>query len=121
MSNTNENNIVKTDAEIRAEHERVFNLLEEKGLTFQEIMKVRDAIENNAFLNDPNIEVERGFSIDKPFYKNKLIKGWSFSTESEASFAGAIIKYAPEISPERACKVLSIVNSLLGKETEYKF
>jgi hypothetical protein len=109
QSNTTEN----TDFN----HELAWKLLGEKGLTFSERMKVRNAFTTWA----------RGFSADvekvpnSEWYKNKNVGHYCFDTEAEAEFVGALAKFATDANIEKIIQVMSIVIKLLDVKSDYRF
>lgn len=95
--------------------EEMFNTLLNKGLTLQEVLKTRRVF----------MEFGRSFNPalkeDGKYWKNENFKGYMFSLEREAEFIEYLQKMFPNISQEGIVKLLGILLTLTGTESESKF
>lgn len=107
--------IIKT---IDQKHQDIWDFLSEKGLTNSERMKVRTVFVEWARSFNPDVEKDTPKGI---YYRNKAFEGYLFTTEAEAEFIGALQKFAPEADREKIMRMIPIITTLLGIESEWKF
>jgi hypothetical protein len=98
-------------------YESAWKLLSEKGLTFSEKIKVRNALTTWARSFSPDVEKVP----NSEWYKNKNVGHYCFDTEAEAEFVGSLAKFAPDANIEKIMQVMSIVIKLLDVKSDYRF
>jgi hypothetical protein len=98
-------------------HDEVWTLLEEKGLTLSERMKVRSYFASWGRSFNPNIEINHKHKS----ITNKKLKGYAFETQEEAEFIGAMVDFAPNVKEEKLIQVFSIVLKLFDIKSGWSF
>lgn len=95
--------------------EEMFNILLSKGLTLQEVLKTR------RIFMDYGRTINFAVKQDGEYWKNENFTGHLFTTEKEAEFIEHLQKMFSEISKEGIVRLLGILLTLTGSDSECKF
>lgn len=92
-----------------------FNTLVEKGVKATEVVKIRQVFMEFGRSFNPAVKK------DGEYFKNENFKSYMFNLEREAEFIEHLQKMFPNISQEGIVKLLGILLTLTGTESESKF
>ena len=111
-------NTVSQNREDFSEVQTAFYLMDAAGMTLGQKLQVKSLLYKAA--QNINFDVEKNNRFD--CWSNKKVKHYSFSTEAEAAFAGALSDYmGDEYDSEAVVKVMSLVAQLVNKSDDYYF
>ena len=91
------------------------DLLQEKGLKLNEILRVKKAFLDWGKSIDNDIEGVEGY------WRSKTNPGYGFNTKEEVEFFNVLCKLSPDTDKRKTIEVLKIVNNLLGVDSDWKF
>lgn len=97
------------------QQKEMWDLLLSKGLTLQETLKTRRIFMEFGRSYNPAVKE------DKKYWKNENFTGYLFTSEKEAEFVEHLQNMFTEISKEGIVKLLGVLLTLTGSDSEWKF
>lgn len=98
--------------------QEAYDLMESKGMTFQEKQKIMNAFRKQGVYHAEESEIK----FDGRFYAHKDVQGMLFCSPEEARLVKSMIDIAPEgADKSKISQVMTMTLSLLGVDSDWAF
>lgn len=101
--------------QINKANQDAHELLQDKGLKLNEILKIKKAFIDWSKEHDDTIEG------DKDYWRSKTNPGYVFNSKEEVQFFNALCKLSPDTDKKKVIEVLKITFTLLNINSDWKF
>ena len=106
---------------ISERNEEAWKMLEEKGFTIQERMKIRKAFMDFGVDISESSKIKKD-GINGEYFKNENVEGYLFSNEKEAIFVEHLFKFVPEnADKDKVLEIMSIIIKLFDIKSDWAY